>query len=83
MCACRFMPAVDAAAELSSMNDTEATAETYGRVREAVNQGMADLLAERERDPLRSLQARLRQAVTQNAPAFDLLRGVMPGRVPS
>lgn len=75
---CRFMEPVDAKAEMRSLNDAETVGQTYATVRERVNEGMSSLLQERNQDPLRSLQARVRQAVTQNAPAFELLRGVLP-----
>lgn len=75
----RFMEPVDAAAELPDVNDGDAAAATYGKVRDAVNGGMAALLKHRQTDPLRDLQARLSNTIMANSPAFDLLNGVLPG----
>lgn len=75
---CRLMPPVDAAAQLKGLADADGAAAAYAKVRGAVNEGMASLLRDREQDPLRPLQARLRRAVLDNAPAFDLLQGVLP-----
>ena len=72
------MPPVDAAAELGELGNADAAAAAYAKVRGQVNEGMASLLQHREQDPLRTLSARINHTLSANAPAFDLLQGVLP-----
>ncbi|CAL8466723.1 g6259 [Coccomyxa elongata] len=69
----RFMAPIDPNEDLCSLDDMDACMETYERVRHSVEDGIQQLLAEREVDPERDLGPRLLGQAARFLPAFELL----------
>lgn len=75
MSACRFMPPVDAQAELPDRRDSAAAEALYGRIKATVEQGIQQALQDRQADPERQLGKRLLGQVRRVVPSWELLRG--------
>lgn len=71
---CRFMPPVDAQAELPDRTDSAAALALYGRIKSSVEQGIQQGLQDRQVDPERQLSKRLLGQVQRVVPSWDLLR---------
>ena len=74
----RFLEPLDARAELgqaqsSRAEDNKAAEQAYATVQARVRQGLDSLLAEREADPLRPLQARVQQWLGNTIPSLQLI----------
>ncbi|BDA40991.1 probable acyltransferase-like protein At1g54570, chloroplastic [Coccomyxa sp. Obi] len=69
----RFMAPIDPNEDLCSLDDMDACMGTYERVRHSVEDGIQQLLAEREVDPERDLGPRLLGQAARFLPAFELL----------
>ena len=67
------MAPIDPNEDLCSLDDMDACMGTYQRVRHSVEDGIQQLLAEREVDPERDLVPRLLGQAARFLPAFELL----------
>ena len=72
----RFMPPVEAADVLCSLDNEDSCMDTYQQVKTSIEQGLQELLREREIDPERELGPRILGQAGRFLPAFDLLQGV-------
>ena len=73
---CRFMPPIEAANVLCSLDNEDSCMDTYQQVKCSIEQGIQELLQEREVDPERELGPRILGQAARLLPAFDLLQGV-------
>lgn len=72
----RFMPPVAAADVLRSLDNEDSCMDVYQEVKCSIEQGIRELLQEREVDPERNLGPRILGQAARSLPAFDLLQGV-------
>ena len=70
------MPPVAAADVLASLDNEDSCMATYLDVKNSIEQGIRELLQEREIDPERELGPRILGQAARYLPAFDLLQGV-------
>jgi len=73
---CRFMPPIEAANVLCSLDNEDSCMDTYQQVKCSIEQGIQELLREREVDPERELGPRVLGQAARFLPASDLLQGV-------
>ena len=69
------MPPVAAADVLASLDNEDSCMATYLDVKSSIEQGIKELLQEREVDPERELGPRILGQAARYLPAFDLLQG--------
>ncbi len=70
------MPPIEAANVLCSLDNEDSCMDTYQQVKCSIEQGIQELLQEREVDPERELGPRILGQAARFLPAFDLLQGV-------
>ena len=68
------MPAMDAQAELPDRSSAAAAESLYSKIKQSVEQGLAEAQQDREADPERSFGKRLVGQVQRVLPSWELLR---------
>ena len=68
---------IDARKELPDWNDEPATVKLYQEVKQTVESGIQQAMADREVDPDRELPRRVFSQLSKVMPAFDLMKEVI------
>lgn len=71
----KFMPPIEAADVLCSLDNEDSCMDTYQQVKSSIEHGLRELLQEREVDRERELGPRILGQAARFLPAFDLLQG--------